>query len=89
MQERQEEKRSLHRKYGLSKREVEVLSLVVSNIGYKEISEILHIAPKTVEHTIQHITQKIGTVNGRWGLMLHSLRLGLTKMAHLQKMPAD
>lgn len=84
IKQRQMEKKWLFQQYGLSPREKEILALLVSNMDYQEIGEILTIAPKTIEHTVNNLTKKFGITNGRSGLLLHSLRLGLTKMVNLR-----
>jgi len=45
---------------GLSRREVDVLRLAARGLTTKEIAERLFIAPKTVDHHIQHVYNKIG-----------------------------
>ncbi|MCK9404586.1 MAG: response regulator transcription factor [Chitinophagaceae bacterium] len=84
IKQRQAEKEWLFKQYGLSPREKEILALLVSNMDYREIGEILNIVPKTIEHTVNNLTKKFDITNGRAGLLLQSLRLGLTKMANLQ-----
>lgn len=48
----------------LSDREVEVLRLIASGASYREIAARLSITPKTAEHHIEHVYQKI-KVSGR------------------------
>jgi HD-GYP domain-containing protein (c-di-GMP phosphodiesterase class II) len=45
---------------GLSRREVEVLTLAARGLTTKEIADRLFISPKTADHHIQHIYNKIG-----------------------------
>lgn len=45
---------------GLSAREVEVLRLLARGHSNREISEVLHVAPDTVKHHIQHVYDKTG-----------------------------
>jgi HD-GYP domain-containing protein (c-di-GMP phosphodiesterase class II) len=45
---------------GLSRREVDVLDLAARGLTTKEIADRLHISPKTADHHIQHIYNKIG-----------------------------
>jgi HD-GYP domain-containing protein (c-di-GMP phosphodiesterase class II) len=50
----------LQRPAGLSDREVQVLRLVAQGLPNKAIANSLSITPKTVEHHVQHIYDKIG-----------------------------
>jgi len=45
---------------GLTDREVEVLRLIAHGLSYKEVARRLTITPKTAEHHIEHIYNKIG-----------------------------
>lgn len=45
---------------GLSRREVDVLDLAARGLTTREIADRLFISPKTVDHHIQHIYNKIG-----------------------------
>jgi HD-GYP domain-containing protein (c-di-GMP phosphodiesterase class II)/DNA-binding CsgD family transcriptional regulator len=45
---------------GLSRREVEVLSLAAMGLTTRQIADRLFISPKTADHHIQHIYNKIG-----------------------------
>ena len=45
---------------GLSRREVDVLDLAARGLTTKEIADRLYISPKTADHHIQHIYNKIG-----------------------------
>jgi DNA-binding NarL/FixJ family response regulator len=45
---------------GLSEREVEVLRLVARGLPNKAIAHALSVTPKTVEHHVQHIYDKLG-----------------------------
>jgi HD-GYP domain-containing protein (c-di-GMP phosphodiesterase class II) len=45
---------------GLSGREVEVLRLIAHGASYREVARTLQITPKTAEHHIEHIYNKIG-----------------------------
>lgn len=45
---------------GLSEREAEVSRLVVEGHTYKEIGAQLYISPKTVEHHVAKIRQRLG-----------------------------
>jgi DNA-binding NarL/FixJ family response regulator len=86
MQKRRDEKEVLYKQLGLSAREKELLGLIVSTMDYHEIGELLNIAPKTIENTIHSINQKMGVTNGRSGLLMHSIRLGLSKMMNLRSL---
>jgi len=44
---------------GLSRREVDVLSLAAKGLTMQEIADRLFISPKTADHHIQHIYNKI------------------------------
>ncbi len=48
---------------GLSDREVEVARLVLNGLTHKAIGATLYISPKTVEHHVAHIRQKLGATN--------------------------
>ena len=48
---------------GLSEREVEVARLVLNGLTHKAIGATLYISPKTVEHHVAHIRQKLGATN--------------------------
>jgi DNA-binding NarL/FixJ family response regulator len=61
---------------GLSEREVEVLRLLVRGLSNREMAATLFISPKTVDHHVQHIYDKIG-VSTRVGATLFALRHGL------------
>jgi len=61
---------------GLSQREVEVLGLVIRGLSNRQMAEVLFVSPKTVDHHIQHIYDKIG-VSTRVGATLFALRHGL------------
>jgi DNA-binding CsgD family transcriptional regulator len=45
---------------GLSRREVDVLQLAAKGFTTRQIGERLHISPKTADHHIQHVYDKIG-----------------------------
>ncbi|MGA8260139.1 MAG: response regulator transcription factor, partial [Arenicellales bacterium] len=44
----------------LSRREIDVLQLAARGLTTKDIADRLHISPKTTDHHIQHIYNKIG-----------------------------
>jgi DNA-binding NarL/FixJ family response regulator len=56
----------------LSEREQVVAQFVVDGLTYKEIGAQLYISPKTVEHHVAKIRQKLGTTTR--AEMLASLR---------------
>jgi HD-GYP domain-containing protein (c-di-GMP phosphodiesterase class II) len=45
---------------GLSQREVEVLRLVARGLSNRQVAEALVVSPRTAEHHVQHIYDKIG-----------------------------
>ena len=61
---------------GLSERELEVIGLLVRGLSNREMAATLFISPKTVDHHVQHIYDKIG-VSTRVGATLFALRHGL------------
>lgn len=61
---------------GLSRREAEVVCLIARGLSNKEIANKLYISPKTVEHHIGHIYDKIGT-RGRAAAALFAVQNGL------------
>lgn len=78
------ERNKAYTRFGLTKKEQELISLVVSNLSYAEIGELLNTAPKTIENTVTAINSKMGVTNGRPGLLMHCIRMGLTKMMNLR-----
>jgi DNA-binding NarL/FixJ family response regulator len=62
----------------LSEREVEVLGLVIRGLTNRQMAEVLFVSPKTVDHHIQHIYDKIG-VSTRVGATLFALQHGLVE----------
>jgi DNA-binding CsgD family transcriptional regulator len=65
---------------GLSRREVDVLSLAARGLTTREISEQLVISPKTADHHIQHIYNKIG-VSTRAGAALWAIQNEVVRSA--------
>jgi HD-GYP domain-containing protein (c-di-GMP phosphodiesterase class II)/DNA-binding CsgD family transcriptional regulator len=65
---------------GLSEREVEVLGLVIRGLSNRQVAEVLFLSPKTVDHHVQHIYNKIG-VSTRVGATLFALQHGLAQGA--------
>ena len=45
---------------GLSERELEVAALLIENLTYRDIGQRLYISPKTVEHHVARIKQRVG-----------------------------
>jgi len=84
IQKRQEERAHIFQQLGLSAREQQLVSLIVSNMDYADIGDILNVAPRTIENSVQALTKKMGITNGRPGLLMHCIRLGLTKMMNLR-----
>lgn len=58
---------------GLTSREVGVLRLAAQGLSKREISALLSISPKTVDHHIQHIYNKIG-VSTRAGAAIFAMQ---------------
>ncbi len=61
---------------GLSEREIEVLRLLARGLSTRQIAETLVISPKTADHHIQHIYNKIG-VSTRAGATLFTMEHNL------------
>lgn len=61
---------------GLTKREVEVLCLIAQGLPNKDIAARLFISPKTVEHHVGHIYDKIG-IRSRPGAAMFAVEHGL------------
>ena len=53
----------LRKRFGLTKREIEVIRLVVSGVTYRGIAEQLGISEKTVERHLTNIYNKVGVSN--------------------------
>jgi DNA-binding NarL/FixJ family response regulator len=54
---------------GLTRREQDVLALIVKGYSNREISESLGRSPRTVEHHVSSVLAKLGAAN-RMGVML-------------------
>ena len=61
---------------GLSEREVEVLRLIARGASYKVVASRLSISPKTVEHHVSHIYNKVG-VSSRAAAALFAMEQNL------------
>jgi DNA-binding NarL/FixJ family response regulator len=57
---------------GLSDREVDVLRLIIRGLPNRTVADQLAISPKTVEHHVEHIYNKIG-VSTRAGAALFAM----------------
>jgi DNA-binding NarL/FixJ family response regulator len=66
--------------FGLSKRELEVLQLIVSGQADKEIAQALTISPRTVTTHVTSILNKLGA-NSRTEAAMIAVRVGLLKPA--------
>ncbi len=77
---------ALHRVWpgGLTDREVEVLRLAARGMSNKEIGATLSISPKTADHHIQHIYDKIG-VSTRAGAALFAMEHDLINVHVFEK----
>ena len=62
----------------LSRREQEVLSLLLENLANKEIAERLHIAERTVEFHVSHLLAKFGVRRRADLILLHCQRQAIT-----------
>ncbi|HSL33455.1 MAG TPA: response regulator transcription factor, partial [Candidatus Limnocylindrales bacterium] len=60
----------------LSDREVEVLRLIARGLSNKAIGAALYISPRTAEHHVQHVYDKIG-VSSRAAAAIFALEHGL------------
>jgi HD-GYP domain-containing protein (c-di-GMP phosphodiesterase class II) len=63
---------------GLTERELEVLRLLVRGLSNRQIGDALFVSPKTVDHHVQHIYDKLG-VSTRVGATLFALQHGLVE----------
>lgn len=54
--------------YHLTKREVEIASLVCKGYSYRRIADLLYISPRTVSKHVEHIFEK-AKVNNKIGLI--------------------
>jgi len=63
---------------GLSDREVEVLRLVAKGLPNRSIAEALFVSPRTAEHHVQHIYNKIGVAT-RAGAAMYAMEHDLIR----------
>lgn len=63
---------------GLSEREAEVLRLLATGLSNRQMADALFVSPKTVDHHIQHVYNKIG-VSTRVGATLFALEHGVVR----------
>lgn len=63
---------------GLTERELEVLGLLVRGLSNRQMADALFVSPKTVDHHVQHIYDKLG-VSTRVGATLFALQHGLVE----------
>ncbi len=59
--------------HSLSRRQAEIANLVVAGKSSREIAETLSLSPRTVEHHLEAIFNKLGVGSRRFGDVLHSL----------------
>ncbi|MBI2914849.1 MAG: response regulator transcription factor [Firmicutes bacterium] len=76
-QDRQLSRRSNDPRGGLSKRELEVLGLIVDGLANREIAQALFVSEKTVKNHVTNILRKLG-VNDRTQAAVYALKKGLT-----------
>jgi DNA-binding NarL/FixJ family response regulator len=57
---RRSERPAAPQRFGLTRRELEVLARLADGLGHAEIAEALRISPKTVGTHVEHIFQKLG-----------------------------
>lgn len=63
---------------GLTERELEVLTLLVRGLSNRQMADELFVSPKTVDHHVQHIYDKLA-VSTRVGATLFALQHGLVE----------
>ena len=72
------ENKTVHPHEQLSEREYEVFSLIISGHGVSEISDMLHLSPKTVSTYKNRVLQKMNMENDSQ-LILYAAREGLVR----------
>lgn len=65
--------------HSLSKRELEVLALIVQDLGNQDIADRLFISPRTVESHKQNLLSKTGVKNVA-GLVVYAIKHGLVDL---------
>ena len=64
---------------GLTRREVEVLALLATGLGNKQVAFKLHISQHTVRNHLSSLYEKLG-INARSQAVLYAVRRGLVKL---------
>jgi DNA-binding NarL/FixJ family response regulator len=64
---------------GLTRREVEVLALLATGLGNKQVAFELHISQHTVRNHLSSLYEKLG-INLRSQAVLYAVRRGLVKL---------
>jgi DNA-binding NarL/FixJ family response regulator len=64
---------------GLTRREVEVLTLLATGLGNKQVAFQLHISHYTVRNHLSSLYEKLG-INARSQAVLYAVRRGLVKL---------
>jgi DNA-binding NarL/FixJ family response regulator len=64
---------------GLTRREVEVLALLATGLGNKQVAFKLHISQYTVRNHLSNLYEKLG-INARSQAVLYAVRRGLVKL---------
>jgi DNA-binding NarL/FixJ family response regulator len=60
----------------LQKRELEFLKLASTEMTYKEIADVMHLSPKTIDGYREQLFKKL-TVRNRIGLVIYALKNGI------------
>jgi two-component system, NarL family, invasion response regulator UvrY len=64
---------------GLNERETEFLKLAATEMTYKEIAEVMHVSPRTVDGYRDNLFEKLN-LKSRVGLVLFAIRQGIVKL---------
>jgi two-component system, NarL family, invasion response regulator UvrY len=67
---------------GFSEREIEFLRLVCSELGYREIGEVMHLSPRTIEGYRDTLCDRLH-LKSRIGLVLYALKSGIVSLNHI------
>jgi DNA-binding CsgD family transcriptional regulator len=70
------------RQQSLSRRQAEIANLIVAGKSSREIAETLFLSPRTIEHHLKAIFNKLG-VGSRVGLLARLIRTGDSVRNHL------